>query len=362
MSDTNTIRTRRRAFLGSAALGLTALAGCSGSDDPPQSTVQPTTERTTGAGPQLEEVSLPTGVTEDEVPPDLLVSHQHVLADTSYTVTEEWIENGQRTETTLRLDRNRYVQEQTSLGPARDVWNEGGDGYVRVNGGETYIDLIRDVDHSELANHYELEVHLGAANFKPTSVTEEGDRTLIVAEADAADWGGDARSRYESIDAYEGTLSFTPEGEIAELAAAWEFTDHQGKAGAIEWRYTIEEVGETSVAEPDWVDRARAVAPEFAVTPAADGVPAVQVDVTGGQNALHSNLQLNVRAGPESHAAGGTQTALAAGDTMYVGLDEGGELVVRFDDPPQSLREIEGSTSFLLFVDGTRAIDTTVGL
>ena len=113
MSDANAIRTRRRAFLGSAAVGLAALAGCSGSDDPPQSTVQPTTERTTGSGLQLEELSLPPGVSKADVTATLLVSHQRVLADTAYTVTEEWIEDGQLTETTLRFGRNRYVQEQT---------------------------------------------------------------------------------------------------------------------------------------------------------------------------------------------------------------------------------------------------------
>ncbi|UWG46962.1 Uncharacterized protein HSRCO_0667 [Halanaeroarchaeum sp. HSR-CO] len=366
MVDTNETTMGRRAVLAGAAGGIAALAGCSGSADDADEPTETTTETTTTApttepAPSLEDLELPMGVSEESVSANLLAVHERAVADVSQTIDVTRLEHGDLLERTVRYEDGRFLQTEVGRGPQQDIWNEDGEGYIRVAGGETYFQGPQEASLAELSRLHRMEDQLRAGDYQPVEAVEEDGQTLIVAEATEATLTDRLAHQYESIESYTGRLTFTPEGRIAEFDVEFEYVDPERGSGMTEWTFRVHSVGETTVAAPDWVSIAREDGFDFDVAPGEDG-SFVRVDVSGGDGGTHPNLHVSYGMAGRRRGSAGLDRSLTDGDTLYLGFDENDESVVTVNEPPEAVQDVSGPVDVSLYVNGPEVIDTRVSL
>lgn len=234
---------------------LVALAGCTGA--------------LTGGGddPTLEDVSYPAGVSENGTNVSALAdAHSAVLENRSFTLSVNGTVNSPTANQSVRLDasvgRNRenVLVNGTMMGQQVSMYLTAekrytrldADGEVSYRANRRTSDAVRLVPSSFTGASY-LDRFGGVANATPTDVRETNGATLIVLRADGSDA---TASEQANVTDYNATLLVDEQGVVHSMTVE-ATTTRDGRRSTTEFALEISNVGETTVAEPPWLDEAR---------------------------------------------------------------------------------------------------------
>ncbi|MFB6186274.1 MAG: hypothetical protein ABEI86_05335, partial [Halobacteriaceae archaeon] len=292
----------------------------------------------------------------------LLLAHKLATSGKAYTIRTEYSGPYQTTRTTIQLGTRKAAQKQVAVrGSTKSFWKNGTVGYCNANGGAYYYHCNPKVDRERLASYRRISAHIQLGDYTPTSVKVQDGTTLIIAKASSATIPKQLSDRYEEINSYTGTLTFTPEGVIRSLSykmsAARPWDD---QAVTIEFSWKASKIGNTTVTSPAWVSSAKNQAFDFEVK----GYPEkdyVAVDVVAGSGTLPSNLHVNLDGRNSDYGADPT-IGLKKGDTLYIAPLASGELGVAVDEPPANRSSVSGTFNLQVYANGPMIIETSVSL
>lgn len=375
MEDTNEetlkwSRLSRRNWLASiSTVAIAGLAGCSGgSSGGPTTTTQkqPTTttttkRTTTDTGPSLETVSFPDGASKSAVSGDLLLTHQFEMSGVAFSIDKQYSDRHRSRRTKIQLGTTKAAQRQVSNASSRSFWKTGEVGLCRANGGAYYYHCDPTVDRQRIAEYHRIERHLNLGDYRPTNVEEQDGTVLITAKASSATLSGDLSRRFDTINSYRGTLSFTPDGIIHSLSYEMEAVrpwDDRPEVTSYSWEAS--KIGETTVTKPSWVSQATEKAFDFEITAQPDE-DYVAIEAVSGSGTLPSNLHVSFNSREYNYDAD-PEIALTKGDILYIAPLNSGSLGVTTGEPPTDRATVSGSFNLRLYVNGITVIETSVSL
>lgn len=253
---------------------LVLLAGCSSitGTDPGQTTAQTTT-----AEPTLNDVTYPSGVNESGITNSsaLVQAHSEALADksvsykwstnTSFTGTES--ADSVQTDIEMRMkdnpDSNRTWLALDYSGGSVALYTTDERSYAKqVAGGETSYEVSESSDSFRYSTANRgwsnmLEGTLSYASFKPTDVVVRDGKTLIKLEMTEAVDRYQLNTENASM-TYDGEMLIDEQGTVHHSEV--EITIENDEAGyTYNYHSTtdIQNVGSTTVDEPEWLDEAK---------------------------------------------------------------------------------------------------------
>lgn len=250
---------QRNALLLFAVGCLVALAGCSGAL---------TGGDATTADPTLEDVSYPDGISENGTNVSALAdAHADALNGSNFTLTIDTTRNGSA--------GNRSVHATAAVGSDRDdvrmnvstgdqriaTYLSAEKRYTRtvVNGNATYRASNRTSESTKLvASSFSGGTYIdqfagrAGANFTPTGVREVNGTNLVVLRAD----GSNVSVSGMEIAEYNATIFVDERGVVHRFRVS--VRGARGDASVrISLSMRVAGIGETTVAEPPWLDEAR---------------------------------------------------------------------------------------------------------
>lgn len=234
---------------------LVALAGCTGALSGG------------GDGPTLDDVSYPPGVSENGTNVSALAdAHSAALENRSFALSANSTVNAPTANESVRLDasvgRDRenvlvnatLTNQQVSmyLTAEKRYTRISADGEVSYQANRRTSDAVKLVPSSFTGAGY-LDRFGGIANFTPTGVREVDGTTLVVLRADGSNA---TASEQANVTDYNATLLVDEQGVVRSMTVEATST-LDGRQSTTAFSLEISNVGETTVAEPAWLDEAR---------------------------------------------------------------------------------------------------------
>ncbi|WP_135853470.1 DUF7537 family lipoprotein [Halorussus salinus] len=247
---------RRKALQLLVVASLVALAGCSGA-------------LSGGDGAQtLDDVTYPAGVSENGTNLTALAdAHENTLQNQSFTLEVASTVNSSMGNQSVALDaavgadREEIRVNGSALGQDVSVYVTEEKRFTRLNvadGEARYQVADRTPESSQIVpssytGRSYLDRFAGSGNFTPTGVRTVEGTTLVVLEADGSNA---TQSQQMNVTDYNATMLVDQQGVVhsvsVEVSAA-----RQGQQARTEFSMNVSDVGETTVAEPAWLDEAR---------------------------------------------------------------------------------------------------------
>lgn len=332
-----------------AAVSLVAVsAGCTSGDDDRPSDSEPedsedaqtdSAESDTGTETETEEeltletFDYPEAVDRDGFRRNLAAVHADRL-DTagSFQLTRE-------TETTGRYGTENEIIVTTVDGDTVHRTREG-DGYLTTDqwtdpatdGSDVLVRSANDFDErylkeerSRLEERADIDgadtiaALIDAAMFEASELDERDDTPVVVFEAvDVID--ASALEDVERMDRYDDLAASIVVSEDGIVGYQWELEGEQfDNPRVVSESGTFDDVGESTLEEPDWVDEARERALELSIEPTADE-SSFAVTVERGEP-IPAGAQIDLSVG--RHLSGELDAEVTQGDTLYLYDDEG---------------------------------------
>ncbi|WP_281194905.1 hypothetical protein [Halorubrum sp. F4] len=362
--------TRRSLLVSSAAL-TTALAGCSGnesaepsdnsdeeetsgeeeSSDPSEQEEEETSDDST---PSLSEFEYPEGATQDGIAGEqLYATHESTLTGAgSLTLTRDRtdvFDGNEFSETSSnKFDSNSIYREVEQSDGTEYIWAPESESvsYVQVESGfdQTYRIDNQQPDTNEVTGLRQFRQYLTA--------TEWGGAEEIVETANgfAATYTSTGVRNPErinfggEIDEYEASIAVTDSGFVTDLSFDLTVT-FDGTTQGRRLTATVENVGETTVSEPDWGDTAREDGFQFDIS-LIEGGSAFEMELVNGGE-VPSDTRIRLRS---DQGDGGQRvpSALSVGDQLYLGLSDTNELLIDTEQVPDGVTQLNGRTTVRL--------------
>lgn len=238
---------------------LVALAGCSGA--------------LSGAGGEqtLDDVSYPDGVSENGTNVSALAdAHSTALENESFTLDVQTGVNSSSMNQSVSIDaqvgpnRDAISANTSTSGQQMSLYLTDEKRYERAQvEGETQYRVTNRTPNamqlvqSSFEGQSYLDQFAGMGNFTPTEVRDVNGTTLIVLEADGSDATAEQAGETEqpNLTDYDATILVDERGVVHSMTV--EATSRQdGQAFDTEFSMELSDVGETTVAEPSWLDDA----------------------------------------------------------------------------------------------------------
>jgi len=307
-------------------------------------TAEPTDEPTPTATEEPS-VSYPLGISDDAVSSALADTHQGVALETAFTLSygiepvpgpQSW------TTRTHRYDPNGPVYEVVHDDEVarRHQFHRDGQTYAEVRDADAeepaYFVTDRGVRERDLTVSDQLKTVLDAGAFRPTEThPTETPRTIDVV-ADGLENPTPLRETFlfESVADLTGEGVVRESGLIQSLAVSFDAT-HGDATERVALDLELSNVGETTVTAPDWVDVAPNRSPSFAL----DATDDYLTMTNDGGGPLPAETYLLVSTAADTTVNGRLDTAVPAGETLYLAVSgSGDELLSAVGDPPTGER------------------------
>lgn len=313
-------------------------------------TESPTPTQVPGLG-----MTLPKGVTasgEDALDDnEVLLTHQRSLNNTSFAADFEAVDvaNSGReinTQITVRHEGNKTLRKIVSreAGVYRVNWQTGKDGFMQLGRGN-YVYTTHEVYRSV----YTMKTRIGAHtsfeyDFVKVKTAENGEKVAVLQEnAFAPDAGAPVMHAPPGGDpaGYDSELWVNEDGQVVYLTYFAEYT--YGQRGESSTKHAgelkISDIGSTSVEEPEWVDEARNESVVVDIRGTEEGMvamtPAEGYVIPKGSEVTVADERGDIRMGSLGDGAASTVSQrVAPNDTLYVGEDVDGDLVVSVNEKP----------------------------
>lgn len=348
----------RRTALTAAVSLIAVSAGCTGSEDEQPSDSEPgdsdgnQTDGAESVNETEEELTLetfeyPEAVNQDGFRRNLASVHADRLDEAgSFQLTREIERNGRfnsESEMTVTVDGDTVLRTHEEDGYlTTDMWFDPStgrsDALVRSSNdfGERYqwdgqSRMDEDDDGAET-----LSALIDAAMFEASELDERNDTPVVVFESvdviDASKFEGVYHmSRYDELEA----SIVVSEGGV--VGYQYELKGERGDGPTIVSESgTYDNIGETTLEEPEWVDEGRERALELSIEPAADESSFI-VTVERGEP-IPSGAQINFFAG--THLRGELDGEITREDTLYL-YNDGGQLGTSVNSEPNSGSELQ---------------------
>lgn len=338
-----------------AAVSLVAVsAGCTGSEDEQPSDSEPEdaddnqTDDAESVNETEEELTLetfeyPEAVDQDGFRRNLASVHADRLEEAgSFQLTRETETTRQhgsddeKTVTTVNGDTIFHTHDEDGY-LTTEKWSDlatgGGDVLVRSSNG--FDERYRTEDQSRLDADIDGSVTLGAlldaAMFEASELDERDGTPVVVFESvDVINASAlESVQRMERYDDLEASIVVSEGGVVS---YQWKLEGERfDRPRMIRESGTVEDVGEATLEEPDWVDEARERALELSIEPAADESSFV-VTVERG-DPIPSGAQIDFFAGTQLR--GELDREITQEDTLYL-YNDGGQLGTSVNSEPNS--------------------------
>lgn len=267
---------RRTLLAGAAALATTGLAGCSGEDgdgegdgtaestatDEPTPTPAPAEDVAWRDGDELDAETLA------EVHGDAVVEAGSVRvfseADTEYGGEErpdQWLFS-QTYDARFERDRERQFLEQdiVEVDETTTAYVADGTAYYRLatDEGTRYQSESVERSSEEFDAEMRREALAGVGGLGGWNLTVDGATTHegVAVTRFTADEFESERSIPETVESSSATVLVDADGVVRHIEQTWDGT-HAGEDATIAIIIDFEEIGDTTVAEPEWLDEAR---------------------------------------------------------------------------------------------------------
>ncbi|UPW01537.1 hypothetical protein M0R88_05385 [Halorussus gelatinilyticus] len=247
---------RRKALQLLVVCCLVALAGCSGA-------------LPGGDGAQsVDDVTYPAGVSENGTNLTALAdAHQNQLQNQSLTLEVASTVNSSMGNQSVALDaavgadREQIRVNGSAMGQNVSVFVTEEKRYTRLNVGDgeaRYQIADRSPDSNQIipasyTGRSYLDRFAGSGNFTPTGVRTVDGTTLVVLEADGSNA---TQSSQANVTDYNATMLVDQQGVVHSVSVEASVT-RQGQRVRTDFTMNVSDVGETTVAEPTWLDEAR---------------------------------------------------------------------------------------------------------
>lgn len=358
-------KTSRRAVLAKGAAVSAILAGCSGnggSDTPtatgtatdtatdsPTATPSPTesptaTESPTPEPPTVEDFPYPDGASQSGIAPGTLyTTHRSAITDAgSATVAVEQSRSSGEFSSSF-TQTNAFSADGLSRTTERSevtetLWTPSGESaaYVRM---DTGFEQRYRIENSaprpqELLRLQAVEFLLGGASWTAaTEVVELGDEFGVVYDAaDVADEERLLRATRSggTVTEFAASITVTEAGYVRELSYDIT-TERDGETTQQAATVTTGSLGATSVPEPSWAGTAREDGVRFEASTTDDNRLVALEMVNGVDVPAQTSANLSSE---NSFAFGSLGQSVSVGDTLYLGISGGGELLAGVNQRP----------------------------
>jgi len=319
---------------GSTARTTTSDPTTAPATEPPTTTREPETPEPT--------VSYPLGISDDEVSGALADTHHRAALDTSFTLSYDVESFDNRDQRTYRADpaAGMYEVQHRDDVARRHTFQREGRIYCRVSEDDrddpaffvsSLVEKQRAITRKEA-----FKSLLQGAAFSPTATyPEQTPKTIDIAAAEIAD-----AIPLETAFNLNDANSLTGEGVVREsglidsLTVGFEGV-RDGSRGQVSVVTSTTDVGETTVEEPDWIERARELAPAFDLGAADD-----YLELTNnGDGPLPARGYHSVATAGGEGAYGNNADPVPVGATLYLALPTSGtELLAAVGEPPEGDR------------------------
>lgn len=358
--------TKRSLLVSSAAL-TTALAGCSGNEstepsntsdeeEPPEegssdSAEEEEKETSDDSTPSLSEFAYPEGATQDGIAGEqLYATHESTLTGAgSLTLTRDRtdvFDGNEFSETSSnKFDSNSIYSEVEQSDGTEYIWAPASESvsYVQVESGfeQNYRIDNQQPDTNEVTGLRQFRQYLTATEWGASEEIVETANGFAatytstgVRNPERINFGGE-------IDEYEASIAVTDSGFVTELSFDLTVT-FDGTTQEQRLTATVENVGETTVSEPDWGDTAREDGLQFDIS-LIEGGSAFEMELLNGGE-VPSDTRIRLRS---DQGDGGKRvpSALSVGDRLYLGLSDTNELLVDTEQVPDGVTQLNGRTT-----------------
>lgn len=342
---------QRRTILGSSVAVLAAMAGCSETSSDSDDGAADTTSNGSDENGEdeeeqeqeeeltLETFAYPERVDQDGFSRGLASVHKDRLDEAgSFEVTRtvEYAGRHSREEaTTVAVDGDNLHFTEDDGFVTTNAWTDSVNGnsdvlvrnsndieerYLRMDQSRT----LEDIDGSEALNKL-----FDAALYEASELEERDEGPVVVFDVvDRLDT--DALRDVNHMDRYDDVDVSIAVSESGIVGYEYEFEgERYDRSAKITGSVAIDDVGETTLDEPDWVDEGRDRALELSIEPAADD-SAFALTIDRGE-AIPTGAEINIYARNEFR--GELDQEVAPGDTLYL-YDDGGQLGMSVNSEP----------------------------
>jgi len=362
----NERRVSRRAVLGTGVALSVGLAGCTGGDaqsdgaetgadtataTDTETQTETASETTEEPGPTLAEFEYPDGAARDGIDAaSLFRTHESTVTGAGSVtaeveLTREFERFSETVSTTNRVGGNGVAQVSEGENLTESLWSPSGEAaaYVEMASGfeQRYRIDNQAPSPNELARLGEFRNLLaGTAWSEAKTVVDAGEGYAAVYESTGiADENALLRLSFgEQVSEFEARVAVTQDGYVREIDydLGVERDGEETRRAAL---VTVGQVGQTTVQEPDWAETARENGVRFDMQVTSDS-RAVELEMVNGSDLpADSRLALS-----DGRGRGERQLSepVAAGDRLFVGLSDRGELLTAADGVPDGARPLEG--------------------
>lgn len=263
------------------------------------------------------------------------INAERVISGDGQTFEDSTTETRELGSKGILVEREQRQTTETVWSPAAEDHS-----YVRMEAG---FDTAFRIDNegpspNEVALLRQVGGYLrGGSWSEAKGIVEDGDGYAVVYESTGIADENQLRRAIpsESISQFDAEIKISDDGYLSEIS--FESTADQGpQTVEADTTTAFSSVGKTSPDSPDWTETAREQGVRFEAEATEDGTAIALKMVNGSDLPSDARLSLSTVQG---RGEGTVPDALVAGNQVYLGLSNGGELLVRRDGVP------DGATS-----------------
>ncbi len=360
----------RRTLLAKGMVVSSMLAGCSSnqqttSTEPKTESASSTETATatvteTPSKPSLESFEYPDGAQKDGISGSTLnESHQRTVMDAGSATVEidERTDHGDFIDTLAQS--NFYSAESVLQTEQQEEVTEHR--WSPPNGPPTYVQMDSGFEQRYRIDNRRLQPHeaLRFDVLRSVAVGGEWSGAQEVVETDAGNYAVVYESTGvviesmllevtvgQAISEFSASMTVSEQGHVRELS--YEMTVETDR-GPVQERSTVttSAVGETTAAEPSWLNTAKENGVRFTAT-TTDDRTFVKMDMDNGAD-VPATTRADVSAA--GHATGEIDATVSEGDTLYLGISTSGDLLSAVNSRPSGGIEL-GDFVYANLVDG----------
>ncbi|SEH12616.1 hypothetical protein SAMN04487967_0887 [Natronorubrum sediminis] len=334
---------QRRTVLGTSVAVLAALAGCSETSEESENGTDDTDD---GDGDELtiETFDYPEGVDEDGFDSNLASVQQDYLSEAeSVTVTREsTFEMGDHESDpsveTAEIEGDQALLSTEQGGTAQEMWidsmSEENPVLLRSDDGSNVRYLVSEHLH-EIADDADgiamLDAMVNAASFDATELDDSDDTPGVVFES--AELTDEESLRdleyFDEYDAFDASATVSTDGLVE---YEYELEGATGDQMAVSTEaITVENLGETDLGEPEWLDEGLEDAVEMTIE-LTDDESAVALTMEAGETIPEGSF---VHLHTDRSLDGILDQTVSEGETLYL-YSDGEELRTAVDEEPET--------------------------